>query len=60
MTAELLNSECYFASDNTDVHTDVGGYVDPVGDLAKNDLVVSVSVKDEQVCDIYPPNLIPI
>lgn len=58
--AEMLNSECYFASDSFDVHTDVGGYVDLEGNLAENDWVVSVPVLDDRVCDVYPPDPIPM
>lgn len=54
VTAEVLNSKCYFASDSTYVHIDVGGYVDSMGYLSRNDWVVFVPGEDEGCVTLIP------
>lgn len=56
VTTEVLNSECHFATDCSNVHTDVGIHVGK--DLAEKDWFVSMSHIDERVCSTYPSNQI--
>lgn len=58
VTGDMLDTESFFATDCSDVHTVVEGLLGAT--IAEDDWVVSVPNKEERICDTYEPDQIPM